>query len=358
MRVLELAKRNFKEILRDRILMAFLIGMPVIFMLIFGFAFRDVGTEPLTIGIVDQDQTRTSEQFVGALSQISALNVPNNYVEEDVAREALRLGDLNGVLVIPNGFGSEVQTGAQTQLNLLYDQSELMMKERFVGIITSAAIAFTGTTIPVSVEATGIQAADIGYMNILGPGMTVFGLMILIPTAAASIARDKELEVMPRLLTTPLRPWQFIAGYSLPYIPMLIIQIALYLGIAYALGLRILGNFGLVLMVLFVLGLSCLGIGMIVGSFIKRPVQAQVSWIIIVPMAMLSGAWFSTEGMHSVMRGIAKAFPPTYAISAAQDVISRGLGFGAIATDFYILLGFAIGLFAIGAILFRRTMKI
>lgn len=356
MRVLELAKRNFKEILRDRILMAFLIGMPVIFMLIFGFAFRDVGTEPLTIGIVDQDQTPISQQFVGALNQISALNV-SNYGEKDVAREALRLGDLNGVLVIPNGFGSEVQTGAQTQLALLYDQSELMMKERFVSIITSAAIAFAGTTIPVSVEAKGIQAADIGYMNILGPGMTVFGLMILIPTAAASIARDKELEVMPRLLTTPLRPWQFIAGYSLPYIPMLIIQIVLYLGIAYALGLRILGNFGLVLMVLFVLGLSCLAIGMIWGSIIKRESQAHVSWIIIVPMALLSGAWFETGGMPSVMQGISKAFPATYAISAAQDVISRGLGFGAIANDFYILLGFAVGLFAIGAILFRRTMK-
>ena len=357
MRVLELAKRNFKEIVRERILMAFLIGMPVVFMLIFGFAFRDVGTEPLTIGILDQDQTPISQQFVGALSQISALNV-SNYGEEDVAREALRLGDLNGVLVIPNGFGSEVQTGAQTQLDLLYDQSELMMKERVVGIITSAAIAFTGTTIPVSVEATGIQAADIGYMNILGPGMTVFGLLILIPTAAALIASDKEMGVMPRLLTTPLKPWQFIAGYSLPFIPVLIIQIALYLGIAYALGLRFLGSFVLASLIMFILGLSCLGIGMIVGSFIKRPVQAQVSWLVIVPMAMLSGAWFSTEGMHPVMQGIAKAFPPTYAISAAQDVISRGLGFGAIATDFYILIGFTIGLFAIGAILFRRTMKI
>ena len=355
MRVLELAKRNFKEIVRERILMAFLIGMPVIFMLIFGFAFRDVGTEPLTIGIVDQDQTRTSERFVEALSQISALNV-SNYGEEDVAREALRLGDLNGVLVIPKEFGSQVQTGAQ--LNLLYDQSELMMKERFVGIITSAAIAFTGTIIPVSVEATGIQAADIGYMNILGPGMTVFGLLILIPTTAALIASDKEMGVMPRLLTTPLKPWQFIAGYSLPFIPVLIIQIALYLGIAYALGLKFLGSFVLAFLIMFILGLCSLGIGMIVGSFIKRPFQAQISWIIIVPMAMLSGAWFSTEGMHPVMQGIAKAFPPTYAISAAQDVISRGLGFGAIATDFYILIGFTIGLFAIGAILFRRTMKI
>ena len=137
---------------------------------------------------------------------------------------------------------------------------------------------------------------------------------------------------------------------------MLIIQIGIYIGIAYALGLQIVGNFGLAFAVLFLLGLSGVALGMIFGALIKRESQAPISWLLIIPMAMLSGAWFSTEGMNSVMIAIAKAFPPTYAIRAAQDVISRGLGFEAIATDFYILLGFAVGLFIIGAMLFRRRM--
>ncbi len=357
MKALELAKRNFKEIVRDRIGMAFLIGMPVVFMLIFGVAFRGMGSEPLTTGVVDEDQTTQSAQFVSVLDQISALTI-STYSDQSEAREELRLGDLDGVLIIPTGFGSQVQTGAQVQLEVLYDESELMMGERFIGILTSAGITYTGSSIPVAVAATGMQVEDIGYMNILGPGMTVFGLMILIPTAAAIIARDKERAIMPRLLTTPLQPWQFIAGYSLPYVPVLIIQIALYLGIASALGLNILGNFGLVFLVLFVLGLACLALGMIWGTLIKVESQAHVSWIVIVPMAMLSGAWFSTEGMNTVMRGIAKVFPPTYAISASQDIVSRGLGFSAVGTDLYILLGFAVGLFAIAVILFRRMITV
>jgi ABC-2 type transport system permease protein len=356
MRVFELAKRNFKEIMRDRILIAFLIGLPVVFMLIFGFAFRGMDIQELSLGVVDQDNTPLSEAFAGDyLENITALET-SPYNSESEALEELRFGDLDGVLIIPEGFGAAVQHKTGINLTVFYDQTQLAVGERLTSIISSAAIVFSGVDIPVHIDDYPSQTEEIGYMNILGPGMTVFGLLILIPTAASLIARDKERQMMPRLLTTPLKPWQFIAGYSLPYIPVLIIQIGIYIGIAYALGLQIVGNFGLVLLILFLLGLSGVALGMIFGALIKRESQAPISWLLIIPMAMLSGAWFSTEGMNSVMVAIAKAFPPTYAIRAAQDVISRGLGFEAIATDFYILLGFAVGLFIIGAMLFRRRM--
>jgi ABC-2 type transport system permease protein len=356
MKVLELAKRNFKEIMRDRVLIAFLIGLPVVFMLIFGFAFRGMEMQELSLGVVDQDNTPISEAFAGDyLENITALET-SPYNSESEAMEELRFGDLDGVLIIPEGFGAAVLNKTGINLTVFYDETELAVGQRLTSIISSAAILFSGVDIPVNVEDHPSHTEDIGYINILGPGMTVFGLLILIPTAASLIARDKERQMMPRLLTTPLKPWEFIAGYSLPYIPVLIIQIAIYIGIAYALGLKIVGNFGLVLLILFLLGLSGVALGMIFGTLIKHESQAPISWLLIIPMAMLSGAWFSTEGMNPVMIAVAKAFPPTYAIRAAQDVISRGLGFGNIATDFYILLGFAVGLFIIGAILFRRRM--
>jgi ABC-2 type transport system permease protein len=353
MSVLELAKRNFKEIMRNRILIAFLIGLPVVFMLIFGFAFRGSDVQELSLAVVNRDPGADSQQFAAALNQIPALDV--SLSGEADAREDLRVGELDGVLIIPEGFDPTNIT-----LELIYDETELAVGERLSSTIDSAALAFYeahgGTPPDVTIISHPAHTEEIGYMNILGPGMTVFGLLILIPTAASLITRDKEMGIMPRLLTTPLKPWQFIAGYSLPFIPVLIIQIAIYIGIAYALGLKIVGNFGLVLIILFLLGLSGLALGMILGALIKRESQAPISWLLIIPMAMLSGAWFSTEGMNPVMIAVAKAFPPTYAIRAAQDVISRGLGFGNIATDFYILLGFAVGLFIIGAVLFRRRM--
>ena len=361
MRVLELAKRNFKEIVRDKFNVAFLLGMPLVFMLIFGFAFRDMGIPPLSLGVVNYDQTPISRQFIGGLGQIETLKV-STYDDEAAAKEALRVGDLRGVLIIPDGFSDDAIAASQgtgsIDLEVVYDEARPWVEEQLTSTIISTLIGLSGLSIPVDIESNPCRTEEIGYMNYMGPGMTVFGLLILIPVSASLIARDKETAIMPRLLTTPLKPWQFIADYFLPYVPVLIIQIAIYLGIAYAFGLNIVGNLGLAFFILFILGLSSLAMGMILGSFIKHDYQAHFSWIIIVPMAMLSGAWFPTEGMHPVMQDVAKAFPSTYAISAAQDVISRGLGFGAIANDVYILLGFAVGLFIIGVILFRKRMLV
>jgi ABC-2 type transport system permease protein len=367
LRVFELAKRNLKEILRDRITMAFLIGMPVVLMLVFGFAFRNWEVVPLSLGVVNQDAGESSEPFVDALGGMSALDV-SLYEGEPQAREALRVGNLDGVLIIPEEFSEnmehiiEGEIETHIQLELVSGEAEPGAKERLLFAINSAAISMaesllpSGVEMPMEITDVSCYTEEIGYMNILAPGMTVFGLLILIPSSASLIARDKETMIMPRLLTTPLRPREFILGYSLPYIPLLILQVGIYLGIGCALGLKIVGNLGLAFLLLLLLGLSSIALGMIFATFIKHEGQAHVSWVLIVPMAILAGAWFPIAGMPSAMQGIAKAFPATYAITALEDVISRGLGFGAIASDFWILLGFVVGLFAIGAILFRSNM--
>jgi ABC-2 type transport system permease protein len=354
MRILELAKRNLKEIRRDWFNIGFLIGMPVAFILIFGLAFGGGMEETLSLAVVNQDQGADSPQFVEMLKLTPHPGLELSFLHrENDAREALRVGDLDGVLIIPERFSQ-----SEINLELIYDETQMAVGERLYSFINSIAIEFSGASIPVNIITNPCRTEEIGYMNYLAPGMTVFGLMILLPASASIMARDKEIGIMPRLLTTPLRPWEFIFGYSLPYIPVIVVQIAIYLGIGYALGMKFVGNFGLAFLILFLLALSSIGLGMILASFIKHEGQAHISWVLIVPMAMLSGAWFETGGMPSVMLGIAKAFPPTYAIRAAQDVISRGLGFSAIANDFYILLGFAVGLFIIGAMLFRRQMLV
>jgi ABC-2 type transport system permease protein len=238
MRSLELAKRNFKEVWRDRTQMAFLLGMPLAFMLVFGFA----------------------------------------------------LGE--------------------------------------------------------------------GAINHIGPGGIVFALLILMPASATIMARDKEKGMMARLLTTPTKPWDFILGYSLPFIPILIVQIAILIGLGYLLGLRIEGNFALALLIFFLMGVSGIGLGMILGSFIKQEGHASIAWVLIIPMALISGAWGDFGGMPAFMDAIGKAFPSTYAIDSAIPVILGTAGFSDVTTELIALVGFAVGLFAVGALLFRVRMRV
>lgn len=197
-----------------------------------------------------------------------------------------------------------------------------------------------------------------GAINYIGPGGIVFALLILMPASASIMARDKETGMMPRLLTTPTKPWDFILGYSLPFIPMLIIQIAILIGIGYALGLRIEGNFALALLIFFLTGVSSIGLGMILGSLVKQAMHAQISWVLIVPMALISGAWGKFEGMPAFMNAIGKAFPSTYAIDSATPVILGTAGFSDVTTELLALLIFALVLFTVGALLFRVRIPI
>jgi ABC-2 type transport system permease protein len=94
---------------------------------------------------------------------------------------------------------------------------------------------------------------------------------------------------------------------------------------------------------------------MIVGSLIKSESQAGISWLFIVPMAMISGAWFTVDRMPSALKSVAGALPFIHAIDASRAVIN-GSPFSAIILDLYWLVGWAAILFAAGIILFRRTM--
>lgn len=352
MRLWGFAGRNLKEIIRDKFNIGFLIGMPVAFILIFGFAFGSAEETPLSLGVVDYAGSEYSHDFVGALSQAPTLEV-SGYSDEAEAREDLRLGELDGIAIVPEGFNR-----SNISLDVVYDEAKQGMGERLVAIVKAVAVEFSDVPVPVDVKASPSRLESIGYMNYLAPGMTVYGLLILIPACASLMARDKETGMLSRLLATPLRPWEFILGYLLPYIPILMPQVAIFLGVGCAMGLQIVGSFALAFLVLFLLGLTSIAIGMIMGLLIRQEGQAHISWVFIVPMAMLSGAWFSTEWLNPILKGIAKAFPSTYAVELSQDVLTRGLGFGEIAGNFYILLGFAAALLAIAIFVFRRRVMV
>jgi ABC-2 type transport system permease protein len=223
-------------------------------------------------------------------------------------------------------------------------------------IIEAVGSEFLGVAPPLNVELK-VTESRIKNMavNFYFPGIAVYGLMILIATAAEIIAGDREKGFLLRMFTTPARPSDFILGYSLPFIPVLIVSALVYLGVGMALGLTVVGNLGHVFLIFFLIGLCAIGIGMIVGSLIKSESQAGISWLFIVPMAMMSGAWFTVERMPSALKSIAGVLPFIHAIDASRAVLN-GASFSNIVLDLYWLVGWAVVLFVTGIMLFRRTM--
>jgi len=191
--------------------------------------------------------------------------------------------------------------------------------------------------------------------TMLIPGIAVFGFTFLLMFSAMTLSRDRESALLSRLLTAPLKPRDFILSYSLPYIPMVIIQIAVCFGIGALLGLEMPGNAGLAFLALLVMGICSVELGMILGLLFNVNQASAVGSVIITLVALLGGIWIDLEAIGGVFYSIGNALPFAHAIDAARDAMI-GAGFSSIATDFYWVLGYTVVFFALGTFLFRWRM--
>ncbi|MFC1893148.1 ABC transporter permease [Chloroflexota bacterium] len=189
----------------------------------------------------------------------------------------------------------------------------------------------------------------------LAPGITLFGFVMLQFSSSMVLAKDRDSALLSRLLTAPLKARDFISAYSLPYIPVAIIQMVLVFAVAALLGLETNGNWGLVFLVLFVMSIGYIGLGMVAGSLFTYK-QVPGFYTAVLLLTIFSGAWFDLEVFGGVFQSIMNAFPFAHALDATRGVMVHGVGFGDIAVDFYWVLGYTVVFFALGIFLFRRRM--
>ncbi len=358
MKFWEISIRNLKELYRNPGVLGFLLGMPLAFMLVFCFAFGDEHAGPVVMTVVDEDGTRTSAAFISCLESIPAIDLNTSvYKSEPAAGKDLEDGKIPFYLLIPAGFEQAKASAEPVNLGLSYQKANPMIGLRVAPMVEAAASQFWGMEPPVTVTT---READLRIknetVNFYAPGIVIFGLMILIPTGAMIIAGDREKGLLSRLLTTPVRPWEFIAGYGLPFIPVLIVSTVIYLGVGMLMGLTVIGNIGIAFLLFFLTGICSIGIAMIVGTLLKNQSQSAICYVFIVPLAMISGAWFSVDGMPQAIKTAAEALPFIHAIDASRDIIN-GAALANVLPDLYWIIGWAIAFFASGIILFRRKME-
>ena len=194
--------------------------------------------------------------------------------------------------------------------------------------------------------------------TMLVPGIAVFGFAFLLMFSAMTLARDREGALLSRLLTAPLKPRDFILSYSLPYIPMVILQIAVCFGVGALLGLEMPANAGLVFLVflvLLVIGTCCVELGMILGLLFNVNQASAVGSTIITLVALLGGIWIDLKALGGVFYDVGNALPFAHATSAARDIM-MGASFSSIAPDFYWVIGYTLVFSALGTFLFRWRM--
>jgi ABC-2 type transport system permease protein len=190
----------------------------------------------------------------------------------------------------------------------------------------------------------------------LAPGITLFGFVMMMFTSAMILSKDRDSALLSRLLTTPLRASDFVAAYSLPYLPIAAVQAIVVFAVGAALGLEIEGSILLVVLILALIAVFYVALGMILGALLSvTPLSGAYTAVLL--LTIFGGAWFDLEDIGGPIETIGNLLPFAHALDAARDVMGSGADLGDIATDLYWVLGYAIAVVPLAIWVFGRQMQ-
>jgi len=314
---------DLKMTLRQREALFWLFLFPVLLMVILGFVFGASGEVKLQIGVVDLDGSPASQAIVGFFTSEDpnmkdALVVETGSEEEE--RAALKDGDRNGIIIIPEGFGERVMSGEQGEVTIVINQSEMstaqITSSTLRGILEKIGQGMSGAPELIEVSEEAAQdVEDFEYIDFMVPGILAMTLMFGgLAGYSLEIASYREKGILRRIKVSPLSLPTFLAAGIVSVLLFTLAQTVLLLAIgSFAFNLRINGNYLYIAVLVIVGALSFLALGFLVASLTRNMRSAGLaSQAIGLPMMFLSGIFFSVEWVPTPLKVIAQCLPLYY----------------------------------------------
>ncbi|MBO5725592.1 MAG: ABC transporter permease [Clostridia bacterium] len=197
---------------------------------------------------------------------------------------------------------------------------------------------------------------DLFSIETLAPGITVFGLSFISLFSATIISKDRQSSFLQRLYTTPLTATDFILGYTLPFIPLSIIQCIVCYVAAILLGLNITVNILYAVLLIIPVSILYVALGLLCGSVLNDKQVGGICGALITNLsAWVSGIWFDLSLMGGALKKIAYALPFVHAVELERAVILGN--FADVLPHLWIVLIYAVILLVLAVLLFLRQMK-
>jgi len=403
---LQIAGKDLLDFFRNRMELVAFIIMPIFMMVMTGYIFPSgTSLKNIALGVVENDKGEISQNIVTVLENMK-LGDKNDSIfllerqpgNLEGAKEELKRGNLNAILIIPEGFSSNMERGQQGILTLIIDQSNPQISSILTGIIeriidglaSKVAIeklvgmmatelptdkpAPRGSTIapflqsqpnpqalikPFIIKTEGLVPGEQNYFQFMAPGIIAMVVVMAVMIGlAASISREKELGTLDGILVAPIPRLCIILGKALSQTTRGLLQgsIVLLLSI-FLFGVKIYGSIPLVVLLLFLGVFSFIGLGILISALAAEQETAMMIMMTLTfPMIFLSGVFFPIEQMPGFMQIISRILPLTYAIEALRKVIILGAGISSLGKELIILITFGTITLAIAVPTFKRII--
>ena len=364
---LAFTQKEFFHILRDRKTLLVLVVSPISQLLIFGFALNSSLTEMPT-AVLDLSNDRMSRQIISKIDASSTFKVEEYVHSMQEVDELFKSGKLSQVFVFMPGFEREIKRTGKGNVQIIMDASLQINASTLESYILATLLEYqqeinAGRELPIQI----IPEVKMRYNPRLDsafhfvPGVIGIVLMLVCSMMASlAIVKEKESGTMEVLLVSPVRPPVIILAKLVPYLLVGMINIVVILLISvFILNVPIAGNIFLLFLVGTIFTLSSLALGIMVSVLTKTQRSAIIISIagLMLPAITLSGFIFPLGSLSLLMKVIVHLMPVTLFISAARNIMIKGLGMDAVYPELFGLIVITVVLIVISIKCFKNRLS-
>ena len=372
-----MVKKEFRQLRRDRRMLPMTLLAPVIQLLMLGYA-AVLEPQDVPVAVCDLDHTVRSRDLVSEFFS-SGFFLSAGYIESPGGiEEGMERAGASAVLVIPDGFGRDLEAGRGPEIAYFADGSDSTTAvvatgyaeriiRRYAEAHGSGGTAGAGEG-PVTVAVPSMDVRTRIFFNpalksrdFMVPGLLALVMLVMTQMLTSlAVVKEKEIGTMEQLIVTPLGIRDILLGKLLPFTVIGVVDILLVIGASRVIfGLDIAGSFFLLFAFSLVFLFSSLGLGLLVSTFSENQQQAMMAsvFFVIMPMIILSGFVFPVENMPAPIRAVTYILPLRYYFTVVRGIYLKGAGLGELWDEGLALLVLGAVIFAVSLLRFRKRLE-
>jgi ABC-2 type transport system permease protein len=362
--------KEFIHMRRDRLTFAMMVGIPIIQLVLFGFA---INTDPrqLPTAAIVADQGPHVRAILSGMENSGYFRFVGQAEGEAQARRMLARGEVAFLVTIPAGFTRDLLRGDRPQLLLEADATDPAAASNAVGAIgeivrsalrhdlTGASAAMAAEPPPVDVIVHRLYNPEGRTQYNIVPGL--LGVVLTFSTVlmtALALTREYERGTMENLLAMPVRPAEIMVGKIVPYIGLGLVQVAVILVFARLLfAIPLIGSLWLLLGAVLVFIAANVTLGYTFSTLARTQMQAmQMTFFFFLPSILLSGFMFPFRGMPEWAQWIGQVLPLTHFNRIVRGITLKGSDLPAIAPELWPIAAFLLVVATVALVRYRRTL--
>ncbi|HEX8548864.1 MAG TPA: ABC transporter permease [Cytophagaceae bacterium] len=350
-------KKEFAHVLRDRKTLLILFGLPVVQIIIFGFALSNE-VKNAKIVVVDYARDRASSKIVDKIASSQYFDIEQTLLNARQIEDAFKTGRIKMAIVIPARFNEDLLHFNKAKIQVIADASDPNTASTFTNYVSTIVLDYTNelninAALPyrISTEARMFYNPQLkGAPNFVPGVMALVLMLVCVLMTAVSIVKEKELGTMEILLVSPFQPILVILSKAVPYLFLSLINVSTILLLSvFLLELPVNGSVILLFLESSLFIITCLSLGILISVRTETQQTAMLIALMamLLPTMLFSGFMFPIENMPLPLQIVSNVVPAKWYYIIVKSIMIKGLGFAQIWKETVILLGMTVVLLII-----------